>query len=89
MSFVWAFRRDYVTGIMQSLLSGLAHLHDMSIFHRDIKPSNILVFENKNAGSCSIQLTDFGLSRVADNRRKKKKKARYSILLTALWVLLV
>ena len=45
---------------MRSILSALAHMHELDTMHRDLKPSNILL-TNKNDLS-SVKIIDFGLS---------------------------
>jgi len=49
--------------IILSITEGLKALHKLDIIHRDIKPSNILICENFN-----IKLTDFGISKIVDNK---------------------
>ena len=48
-------------GILQSLLSGLAHAHARGILHRDIKPGNILLGSEADLRP-TIKLADFGLA---------------------------
>jgi cell division cycle 2-like len=46
-------------GILQQILTGLAHVHAKQYLHRDMKPSNLLV--QRKTGR--IALADFGLAR--------------------------
>lgn len=80
-----ALPMEYVTGIMQCLLTGLAKLHDMSILHRDIKPSNVLIFEDSNSGTCSLQLTDLGLSKVDTRKADPRKSRKLTHEVVTLW----
>lgn len=54
-------------GILQQILSGIAHMHSHWYMHRDLKPSNILVKMSSSAGGHNdggrIALADFGLAR--------------------------
>ena len=78
-----ALPAEYIRGIMECLLSGLSFLHNKSILHRDIKPSNVLIFEDSAAGTCSLQLTDFGLSRVKQTETRKNRKLTHEVV--TLW----
>lgn len=44
--------------LMQGILSGVEHLHEVSVVHRDLKPENILL-QGKFP-----KITDFGISRI-------------------------
>jgi cell division cycle 2-like protein len=55
-------------GILQQILSGVAHMHSHWYMHRDLKPSNILVkMSSSRSGQTEtggrIALADFGLAR--------------------------
>lgn len=39
------FTTEHVMEIMQSILSGVYHMHEKKIMHRDLKPENILFRE--------------------------------------------
>ena len=72
-----AFEFHHMKGILRSLFSALAYLHDLGIIHRDIKPSNILL----PSRSGPLSLIDFGTAwapglseqdlLVAENRNEK------------------
>jgi WD40 repeat protein/serine/threonine protein kinase len=49
---------DEACGMMDGILAGLAHLHELRIVHRDLKPSNVLLQRG------TPRLADFGISRV-------------------------
>lgn len=50
---------------LDSLLDGLAHVHDHDYLHRDIKPANIVI----RAADGEPVLIDFGAARVASQQR--------------------
>lgn len=51
--------------VVKSILSGIQYLHTNNIVHRDLKPENIMMVDN---GSTDIKITDFGLSRIVDEK---------------------
>ena len=51
---------------MWQIARGLKFLHTAKIMHRDIKPSNICINQD-----CTAKITDFGLSRVLKENKKK------------------
>lgn len=51
--------------VIQSILSGIQYLHSNNIVHRDLKPENIMMV---STGSTDIKITDFGLSRIVDEK---------------------
>lgn len=59
-------RESLVLGI----LDGISHLHTYKVVHRDLKPSNILVVDRR--GKLVPKITDFGLSKQADNGQQSK-----------------
>ena len=56
---------SHVKTIFFNIANGLKQLHDAGIMHRDLKPQNILIDNN-----CSIQITDFGLSRKIPKKKR-------------------
>lgn len=50
------FNKYRAKQVMQSIFSGLAHIHSLGITHRDIKPSNICI---DSLGV--VKICDFGL----------------------------
>lgn len=50
---------------MRQTLSGLDHMHNLSVLHRDLKSSNIFL----SGGRRSLQIGDFGISRVLESTR--------------------
>ena len=59
-------RLDWPTlrGVLQRLLSALAHAHAFGVIHRDLKSSNVLLGE----GPLDLRLMDFGLAAVQSRR---------------------
>jgi serine/threonine protein kinase len=72
------FTEDEVWGALLSLASGLYHLHARKILHRDLKPANIFVLTSRSnsaaaaggPGKLEVQLGDFGVSCVLEDRSK-------------------
>ena len=54
------FTDKEVSGLMRSILSALAHMHEHDILHRDLKPNNLLLADRNDLSS--IKIIDFGLS---------------------------
>lgn len=52
IGFCFFFRRDIV--------SGVAHLHELSFIHRDLKPQNVLIIKDK---VFCAKLSDMGISK--------------------------
>lgn len=53
--------------LMSGLLEALAHAHEKGVWHRDIKPANVMIDTNGQ-----VKLTDFGVSRIADNSERSR-----------------
>jgi len=49
---------------LYQVLRGLKYVHSCNILHRDLKPANLLVNAN-----CDLKIADFGLARVAAEKR--------------------
>ncbi|XP_021746941.1 serine/threonine-protein kinase/endoribonuclease IRE1b-like [Chenopodium quinoa] len=46
--------------VMRDVVSGVAHLHEISLIHRDLKPQNVLIIKDKNFRA---KLSDMGISK--------------------------
>jgi serine/threonine-protein kinase len=55
--------------IVEQLLSGLGHAHELGIIHRDIKPANIMVTSQTGLGE-QVRILDFGLARLTEGSTK-------------------
>jgi serine/threonine-protein kinase len=55
--------------IVEQVLSGLGHAHELGIIHRDIKPANIMVTSQTGLGE-QVRILDFGLARLAEGSTK-------------------
>jgi len=55
--------------IMKSLLSALAHIHQMGIIHRDLKPENLIMANKYNMSR--IKIADFGLATIMVKGQKE------------------
>ena len=54
--------REFVSSVLEQVLHGLEHMHDLGLIHRDIKPENIML--QKMAGNpYHVRLLDFGLAK--------------------------
>jgi serine/threonine protein kinase len=53
-----------IGGVLEGVLSGLAHAETMGVVHRDLKPENILLSRRG-----AIKLADFGIARAANQTR--------------------
>ena len=51
--------------LLDSLLSGLGHLHALGLVHRDVKADNVLLATDRD-GQAQPKLSDFGLARVRE-----------------------
>mmetsp|Transcript_46053 Transcript_46053/g.85938 ORF Transcript_46053/g.85938 Transcript_46053/m.85938 type:complete len:349 (-) Transcript_46053:261-1307(-) len=58
------FSEPQAACVMQQIVSGVAHMHGLSICHRDLKPQNILFQEaGKLVEQGAIKIADFGLAK--------------------------
>lgn len=69
----WALR------ILSQVADALAAMHEARIVHRDLKPANILVTEN------CVKVTDFGISRVLDEKGVAGPLTRSGVLMGTPW----
>lgn len=75
------FQVPHVKCIMNQILSGLAHLHDLGIIHRDLKGSNILIGKNG-----AVRLTDFGLAKALCGKvRETRNLPEFTNRVITLW----
>ena len=51
---------------MTHMALGVNYLHTQNIIHRDLKPENVLI--TQNVGEIICKITDFGLSRIKQNK---------------------
>ncbi len=51
------------TGLMKSMLAGLAEAHRMGVVHRDLKPENVLLSGDPDAGNFDLKILDFGIAK--------------------------
>ena len=58
----------YIVIVARELAKALKGLHAAGIIHRDIKAANVLIHEEGN-----LQLCDFGVANVLDNRTDKRR----------------
>lgn len=60
--YIGALSQGELKGIMEQILNGISHIHNLYYIHRDMKPSNILVHSTGR-----IAIADFGLARQYSN----------------------
>uniref|UniRef100_A0A8V5FN56 Serine/threonine-protein kinase/endoribonuclease IRE1 n=1 Tax=Melopsittacus undulatus TaxID=13146 RepID=A0A8V5FN56_MELUD len=56
--------------LLHQTMSGLAHLHSLSIAHRDLKPCNILISAPNPHGQIRAVISDFGLCKKLQGGRQ-------------------
>ncbi|XP_030339135.1 serine/threonine-protein kinase/endoribonuclease IRE2 isoform X2 [Strigops habroptila] len=56
--------------LLRQTMSGLAHLHSLSIAHRDLKPCNILISAPNPHGQIRAVISDFGLCKKLQGGRQ-------------------
>lgn len=54
---------NVATGLMKSMLAGLAEAHRMGVVHRDLKPENVLLSGDPDAGDFNLKILDFGIAK--------------------------
>jgi serine/threonine-protein kinase len=59
----------WTLGVLLQVCEGISALHAAGIIHRDLKPSNILLSRGRDGRKPIVKITDFGISRVADDMR--------------------
>lgn len=75
------FDRSCMTqkSLIHQMMSGLAHLHSISIVHRDIKPQNVLLSRPDHNGRVRAMISDFGLCKKLSFGRQSLTKVSGTI----------
>lgn len=68
---------DYISCYMKQLVSGVAHMHSLSVLHRDIKASNLLI-----SSRGYLKIGDWGLARL---QADEDGKQHYTNRVITLW----
>ena len=67
---------------IRQIAGALAAAHDLDIVHRDLKPGNIFVVPDPDIRSGErIKLLDFGIAKLADDRRTGQLKTRTGVIM--------
>ncbi|KAJ3898350.1 kinase-like domain-containing protein, partial [Lentinula edodes] len=80
------FTEKDASGVIRSILSGVAYLHEHDIVHRDLKPENILY--RTSAEDSNIVIADFGIAKHLDTPEEQLHSLAGSIGYVAPEVLL-
>jgi len=62
------FSETDASKLIRKVVEALAYLHSKNIVHRDLKPENLLFSSSDNLDS--VRVTDFGLSKIANQKLK-------------------
>lgn len=57
---------ERAVAILDPLLRGLAHAHELGIIHRDLKPANLFLAREKGVDDVVPKILDFGIARHSD-----------------------
>lgn len=55
------------------VLRGLAVVHEAGVVHRDLKPENVLLERSGDAGATVPKVTDFGISKLAEQKPSARR----------------
>jgi tRNA A-37 threonylcarbamoyl transferase component Bud32 len=59
--YVGRLTTEQIAGVLEGLLSGLAHAESQGVVHRDLKPENVLVTSNGG-----VKIADFGIAKALE-----------------------